>query len=71
MRYDLSPDIMPVLASFEAHGKRYEIRQLVTGTLVSRELTSEQFTTWPVGFGVETIRGEITKEPAVERDRKA
>jgi hypothetical protein len=52
-------DVLPVLARFEAHGKRYEIRQLVTGGLVSRDLASDEFTPWPVGFTVDAIYDEV------------
>ena len=59
MWYVIREDIQPVLATFEAHGKRYEIRQLVTGPLVSFDVASGKLTPWPAGFTIETIRHEI------------
>lgn len=55
-------DALAPLDTFDAHGARYEIRQLVTGTLVSCVRGSPDFVTWPAGMGVDAVRAAIERD---------
>lgn len=57
-----SLDALAVLATVTVKSRTFEIRQLVTGALASRELGSRDFTAWPVGFRVEDICDAIVRE---------
>jgi hypothetical protein len=55
-------DALEPIAIFDAHGARWEIRQLVSGTLISCACGSEHVATWPAGMSVAQVRAAIERE---------